>query len=235
VKKLVRCLVIDDDESSRLILEHFITKHTQLELVASLGDSTEGLNFIISNTTGIDLLFLDVEMPDLSGLQLLRALPRAPLTILSTSRTDYALDAYNLNVLDYLVKPVDYARFSRSVGKAMERFTALPAGSEEKEEHVFIKTGGKLLRMELKQICYIEALSDYVIIATESQKHIVYSTLKGIEEKLPATHFIRVHRSYIVNLLHVKLIEEGSISMQGKLIPVSKSYQDSFYARIKML
>jgi DNA-binding LytR/AlgR family response regulator len=234
VKRLIKCLIIDDDESSRLILEHYVKKHSQLELVASLQNGTEGLNFIISDTS-IDLLFLDIEMPDLSGLQLLRALPKAPLTILTTSRTDYALDAYDLNVLDYLVKPVDYARFTRSVAKAMERLQVHNPAGGEPQDHVFVKSAGKIIRLELKEICYIEALSDYVIIATETQKHIVYSTLKGIEEKLPSEHFIRVHRSYIVNLCHVKIIEEGAILLLGKHIPVSKSYQEAFYAKIKML
>ncbi len=234
VKRSIKCLIIDDDESSRLILEHYIKKHSQLELLASLSNSTEGLQYIIS-TQGIDLLFLDIEMPDLSGLQLLRALPKAPATILTTSRSDYALDAYDLAVLDYLVKPVDFARFSKSIAKIMEHLQPHKATVQEQEDHIFVKSAGKIVRLEFNSIFYIEALSDYVVIATSTQKHIVYSTLKGIEEKLPAEQFIRVHRSYIVNLNHVNVIEEGSIVLQGKLIPISKSYQDSFYARIKLL
>ncbi|MBC6612954.1 response regulator transcription factor [Hymenobacter sp. BT507] len=234
------CLIVDDDPINRLTLEHYISLTDSLSLTASLTDGLEGLTFF-RNGNQVDILFLDVQMPQLSGLELLRVLPNPPLVILTTAHEDFAVDAFNLQVTDYLVKPFDYARFSRAVQRAQLQAGALAQATATQapslpDSDLFVKVNNKMVRINFDDVLYVEALSDYVIIVTDKQKHIVYTTLKAFVERLPFDHFVRVHRSYILNLRRVEAIENNMALMPGgQEVPISKSYQDIVFRKINRI
>ncbi|WP_022821853.1 LytR/AlgR family response regulator transcription factor [Hymenobacter norwichensis] len=233
------CLVIDDDTMNRLTLEHYIGLTESLQLVASLSDGAQGLNFFRAGNK-VDLLFLDVEMPNLSGLELLRVLPDPPEVILATSYEHFAVDAFALRVTDYLVKPFDYARFSQAVQRVLERrptSTIQPAAptapTAPPSSDVFVKVNNRMVRLNFDEVLYIEALSDYVTIVTTKQKHIVYTTLKSFAARLSFDHFVRVHRSYILNMKQVESIEDNTARLPGgHQIPIGVSYQEAFFKNL---
>ncbi|UOR04725.1 LytTR family DNA-binding domain-containing protein [Hymenobacter aerilatus] len=234
------CLIVDDDPVNRLTLEHYISLTDSLSLTASLTDGLEGLTFFRTGNQ-VDILFLDVQMPQLNGLELLRVLPDPPLVILTTAHEDFAVDAFNLQVTDYLVKPFDYARFSRAVQRAQQQAGTLAQApttqaSALPDSDLFVKVNNKMVRINFDDVLYVEALSDYVIIVTDKQKHIVYTTLKAFVERLPFDHFVRVHRSYILNLRRVEAIENNMALMPGgQEVPISKSYQDIVFRKINRI
>ena len=236
------CVIIDDNEMNRLTLEHFVELTDSLALMASLGSGLAGLKYLKDHPP-VDLLLLDIEMPHLSGLDLLRILPvPLPEIILVTTHPEFAVEAFELRVADYLVKPVEYARFLLAVSRATARRPASvpaapvalaePAGDDQ---FLFVKVNGKLLRIDFAEVFYIEALSTYSVVVTATQKHIVYATLKSIEERLPFAHFQRVHRSYIVNTKRIEAVEDHLLRMGPYEVPVGKSYQEGFYQRLRNL
>ncbi|UOQ65869.1 LytR/AlgR family response regulator transcription factor [Hymenobacter volaticus] len=231
------CLVIDDDTMNRLTLEHYIGLTESLQLVGSLNDGAQGLNFFRAGNK-VDLLFLDVEMPNLSGLELLRVLTDPPEVILATSYEHFAVDAFALRVTDYLVKPFDYARFSQAVQRVLERrptSTIQPPAppSAPVSSDLFVKVNNRMVRLNFDEVLYIEALSDYVTIVTLRQKHIVYTTLKSFAARLSFDHFVRVHRSYILNMKHVESIEDNTARLVGgHQIPIGVSYQEAFFKNL---
>lgn len=229
------CVIIDDNEMNRLTLEHFVELTDSLTLVASLTDSVQALNFL-KNHPPVDLLLLDIDMPQLSGLELVRILPEpAPKVILVTSHRDFAVEAFALHVADYLVKPVDYGRFHQAIARFAPRPAApTPAATPvahppEPGSELFVKVNGKLLRLNFGELLYIEAMSTYSVIVTATHKHIVYATLKALEERLPFAHFRRVHRSSIVNTQRISAIEDNLLRLGPYEVPVGKSYQEDFF------
>jgi two-component system LytT family response regulator len=234
------CLVVDDHEMNRLNLEHLIDLTPQLRLVASFSNAVECLHFF--NQGGrVDVLFLDIEMPHLSGLELVRILPvPPPAIVLVTSHRDYAVDAFHLSISDYLVKPVELPRFLQAVQRVMGRQPNVPAPAEASAEaapadkqHLFVKVNKKLLRVNLDDILYVEALSDYCVLVLDNQKLIVYSTLRRLEERLPTPQFARVHRSYIINLRRIVSVEDHMVQFAKYEVPVGKSYQEGFQRQLK--
>ncbi|MBC3539728.1 LytR/AlgR family response regulator transcription factor [Rufibacter sediminis] len=232
----LRTVIIDDDELSRMILERHIKATPSLELVQVFSSSVEGLAWLLKND-GVDLLFLDVEMPEMTGMELLQTLPIKPVTILITSHKDFALQAFELQVTDYLLKPVDFTRFTQAVLNATKKMPAAavstPAASAPEE--LFVKVDNKIIKLNLNNVSFIEARGDYVVINTENKKHIVYTTMSAIDQKLPQDQFLRIHRSFIINLKRIELIEDDSVLMQDKYIPIGGSYQSKFYSRINKL
>ncbi|PJJ54898.1 LytR/AlgR family response regulator transcription factor [Hymenobacter chitinivorans] len=237
----LRCLVVDDNEINRLTLEHFVEMTDALELVASLPDAVQALNLLRSGTA-IDLLFLDIEMPLLSGLDLVRALPDPqPEVVLVTTHADFAVAAFELAVADYLVKPVDYGRFSKAVARvlAQRAATAAPAQPEgtsaTEGSELFVKVNNKLVKLDFNDVLYIEAMSTYSVFVTPKHKHIVYITLKALEDRLPFSHFVRVHRSFIVNTKRIEAVEDNQLLLGDHEIPVGKSYQEEFFRKLRSL
>jgi DNA-binding LytR/AlgR family response regulator len=182
-------------------------------------------------TNPVDLLFLDVEMPLMSGIDLLRTLQHPPLVVLITSSKDYAVQAFEYAVVDYLVKPVSYARFLQASQKALEIFQRQPtAGADAIEapapnaDFTFVKVDNKLVRVGFDEVYYVEALGDYVHIVTAQSKLIIYSTMKAVEEKFPSSRFVRVHRSFIVNINRIQALEDNSVIVEGKHISIGQTY-----------
>jgi two-component system LytT family response regulator len=225
---VLSCLVVDDDPLSVQVVLNCINNTPFLASAGSYTNPVEAAEAL--RTQPVDLLFLDVEMPLMSGIELLRTLQHPPLVVLITSSKDYAVQAFEHAVVDYLVKPVSYARFLQAAQKALEMAERQgSAGADNIEagasnEFTFVKVDNKLVRVTFADVRYVEALGDYVHIITGQSKLIVYSTMKGVEEKFPSSQFVRVHRSFIVNVNHIQALEDNALLVEGKHIPVGQTY-----------
>lgn len=234
------CIIVDDNEINRLTLEHLVDLTPELELVASLPGALEALAFFRGGGC-CDLILLDVEMPTLSGLELAKLLPKpAPAIVLVTTHRDFAVAAFELQVIDYLVKPVEFVRFSQAIAKVVAQQPAPPAPRAvqkvpEPASELFVKVGTKTIKVNFDDVLYIEALSTYSVLVTTTQKHIVYMTLKALGERLPFAHFVRVHRSYIVNVRRIEAIEDNMLKLGSHEVPVGKSYQEEFTRHLRSL
>jgi len=238
---MLTCAIIDDDEINRLTLEHYVELTPNLKLLASLADGLAGLAFFREGNR-VDVLFLDIEMPHLNGLDLLRVLPNPPEVIITTARQDFAVDAFALRVTDYLVKPFEFARFTQAVERVGSRMGSASAGAPAAAEapirsDLFVKVNSRMVRINFDEVLYVEALSDYVNIVTDKHKYIVYTTLKALESRLaPYTNFVRVHRSYLLNTQHIESIEDNTANLHGGyFVPIGKSYQEGFYKSLQRI
>ena len=231
---MMTCAIIDDDEINRLTLEHYVELTPNLKLVASLADGIAGLTFFREGHK-VDVLFLDIEMPHLSGLELLRVLPEPPEVIITTARQDFAVDAFELRVTDYLVKPFDFARFTQAVQRVASR--RAPAADGPTSTDLFVKVNSRMVRINFDDVLYVEALSDYVNIVTPKHKYIVYTTLKALENRLASfPNFMRVHRSYLLNTQHIESIEDNTANLSGgHFVPIGKSYQEAFFKGLQRI
>ncbi len=221
-------IVVDDDKFQLEIISGFVKKTPFLELIGAYNHPVEALDKIISDSP--DLILIDVEMPELSGLELLKSLKNPPKTVVITGKKEYAVEAFDLDVVDYLVKPVDsYARFLKAVTKAKE---SIPAKDKaEIEDCIYIREDSLLVSVQLSDILYFEASGDYVKIGTTEKVRITHSTLSKIEKRLPE-RFFKVHRSYIVNLDKIKNIDQTNLQVGEKIIPISQSMRPKLMSRI---
>jgi DNA-binding LytR/AlgR family response regulator len=232
---MLRCLAIDDESLALDLLEDNILKVPFLVLVKKCRSAFEAIEILRQEK--IDLIFLDIQMPDVSGIQFLRSLTKKPPVIFTTAFEKYALEGYELDVIDYLLKPFSFDRFLKAVNKAQEYLnltekSGLPAsveGTNRASNYIFVKTDYKLVKIDLKEIVYIEGLKDYIKIylTTSERPLITLITMKAMEEKLSPREFVRVHRSYIVAIHQVQFIQRNTIHMGNKEIPVSEHYKDN--------
>ncbi len=226
----MKCLIVDDDTLACKSLMRFCQQIPYLVVVGIATDGQQAQQWLEKEE--IDLLFLDIEMPKLSGIELLEHLPTLPLVIFTTAKKDYAYEAFEYKAVDYLKKPITWPRFLEAVGKAQQQLLhATPRSSEE----VYIKEDGRFLRLNYDDILYFENVGDYVRIKTTKGSHIIYSTLKNIYKKLDQTRFYRVHRTYIVNMSKIEDIEDNSLVIGNKVIPISRANKPSLMARIHLL
>lgn len=236
----MKCLIVDDELMARKYLEKLCAKMPVLDLVGSCASAKEAMEVLQKEP--IDILFLDVEMPGLSGLELLNQLPFLPKVIMTTSKTEYAFDAFQYQAVDYLKKPINFPRFRQAIEKILESeetvgqttSAAAPVQDEEVEE-IFIKDNNRLTKITLKDILYIENIGDYVKIITKDDQYTIYGTIKGIAAKLPEKNFLKVHRSYIINMKEIVDVEANSILIDKKLIPVSRAHKQQLFDRLKLL
>ncbi len=230
----MRCIIVDDDEMQRHLLESYVADVAELELVESCEDATKALHVLQKDK--VDLLFLDVEMPNMSGLDLLSTLTHKPQVILVTAHQKYALDAFEFDVTDFLKKPIPFPRFLKAVNKALERHKEVPTDAAKTGDYdMFVKDGNQLVKIPTDSIQFINALSDYVKIVTPQKEHAILYTMKNISDKLPAEKFMRVHRSYIVRLDKIDRIADHIIEIDRHSIPISKSYREELYERLNTL
>src|SRR5688500_12196581 len=221
----MRCLIVDDNKMARMAMKQLVSQVNSLELVAECNDAMEAYNYL--SNKDIDLLLLDIEMDGMTGLELTKKLGnKSPLIIFTTAKKEYAVEAFELNVADYLVKPVLPARFLQAIERAKE-LNASPKKEEKTAEQnfVFVKDNGILKKINVDDILYLEAMGDYVKVYTAQRFHVLHSTLKSIEEKLPQNKFIRVHRSYIVSLSKIEFIQDGAISIGKASVPIADTYR----------
>jgi DNA-binding LytR/AlgR family response regulator len=231
----MNCLIVDDNKMARLAMRKLVEQVDDLALSGECESALEAYNTIRKQP--IDLILLDIEMPGMTGLELIKNLgDKSPLIIFTTAKQNYAVEAFELNVIDYLIKPVETARFIQAIEKTREAVASNREELQVKEkEFVFVKDSGVLKRVGVDEILYLEAMGDYVKVFTTQKFHIVHATLKSIEEKLPASKFMRVHRSYIVALNKIDFIEEGVININGTAIPVADAYRTTLNRRLNLL
>ncbi len=228
-------MVVDDDEISRLLVKKFIDKTDFLKLTYEFDSAVEASNVLMNDApSDVDLVFLDVEIPEMSGIELMYSLNNSYPIIMVTSKEEYAIQAFEGNVSDYLVKPFEYSRFLKAVVKVKEQLEKEQIIAESNID-IFVKADSKLERLEYEDIYFVEALADYVIFNTGKGKKIVHHTMKGIEKRLPNSMFVRVHRSYIVNLKRIEFLEDMQIHIKEKIIPVGSSYKEKFLSGLNML
>ena len=231
----MRCIVVDDDDIQRELIAAYISEIEDLELVGSYEKATKALKKLEEEE--VDLLFLDIEMPTMSGLDLLATLKYKPQVILITSHEKYAVSAFDFDVTDFLVKPAEFPRFLKAVTKARERFkeSAPISKAQSGDYDMFVKDGTDLVKINTRDILFVNALSDYVKIVTPNKEYAILYTMKNLQDKLPGSMFMRVHRSYIVRLDKIEKIADHIIEIGKHLIPVSKSYRDDLYVRLNLL
>jgi len=228
---MMNCIIVDDDEASRNILVQLAKHVDTLNVVRTCSSPIEAIKALKEET--VDLLFLDIEMPEMTGMELLKALDNKPMVIFTTSHKEYAVDAFEMNVVDYLIKPVTLPRFLKAVAKA--EVTESKDVVSTKQEYFFIKKDSVLTKVPIKDILWIEALGDYITVHTKDQRFMLHATLKSIEGKLPSNKFVRVHRSYIVQIDNVKQVEDTTIYINETSIPVGALYRENFIKRLNTL
>jgi len=230
-KMILKTLIIDDEPLAQNVLRKYTEDFKSIEIIGFCGNALQAMEFIEKHP--IDLIFLDINMPKLSGIEFLKTLKNPPLVILTTAYTDYALEGYELNVLDYLVKPFSFARFLKAVQKAEQQFQLTQKiKTEEKQESVFIKSNKKTYQLKFSDIIYIEGLGDYIKIYTEKSHLVTNLSMKKMEELLPSNEFYRVHKSHIVNLTKIIAIEGNMIELPGIKLTIGSNYRTDFFLRI---
>ncbi|HEY4196406.1 MAG TPA: LytTR family transcriptional regulator DNA-binding domain-containing protein [Mucilaginibacter sp.] len=229
----IRCIIIDDKPLAIDILADYAKKIFFLELVATATNPIEGLSIIREQK--IDLVFLDIQMPELTGLQFMKIAGKQCKVILTTAYSEYALDGFENDVIDYLLKPIAFDRFYRAAEKALqligngqEQGTLKPT-DRQPLEYLFVKTEHRIQKVNLKDVLFIEGLQNYISIHTNTERILSLQPLKKMEEALPEKEFVRVHKSYIVALRHITAIERSRIFIGDAVIPVGDSYRDRFY------
>ena len=243
----LKCIAVDDEPLALDIIEDYVSKVPFLELVKRTENAIEALQLVQAG--GIDLVFLDIQMPELTGIQFLKIANNKASYILTTAYSQYALESYDLNVSDYLLKPIAFDRFYKAVEKVHNQqnkaaaepapithpvLTSAPfsATSHSIQDFIFVKTEHKIQKIQLDDILYIEGLKDYISIYTKTERIITLQNMKKMEETLPQGQFIRVHKSYIISLDKIESIERSRISICGKVIPIGDTYRDEFFKHI---
>lgn len=228
---MIRALIIDDEPLAHEIIKKYAGDLKTIEIVGSCSDALEAIPFL--NTQTIDLLFLDINMPLLSGIEFLKTMKTPPLVILTTAYTEYALQGYELNVLDYLVKPFSLSRFLVAIQKAELQLTLQrPADTENKIQSIFIKANKKTVQIRFNEIIYVEGLGDYIKIYTETNHFITNLSMKKMEEALPSDIFFRIHKSHIVNLQKISAIDGNMVEVFTKKLMIGHNYRADFFTRI---
>ncbi len=242
---MINVIIVDDEPLAQDVLETYIEKIPDLNLVTKCSNALEANEALRSND--IDLMFLDIQMPQLTGTDFLRSLANPPVVIFTTAYSNYAVDGFELNALDYLLKPISLERFLKAANKAIEQIElkrqgnqnggAAPRASAEPEaDFMFVKADNKLVRVYYKDVVYIEGLKDYVIIRQTDSRVVTLQTMKSLEQKLPSNIFRRIHRSYIVNISKIDAVMGNMVEVkekgQAKHLPVGKNYRDDLLALI---
>jgi DNA-binding LytR/AlgR family response regulator len=233
----MNCIIVDDDKLSCKLLEGYVNKYASLNLLGVFNDPVSARNEIAKQKE-VDLILLDVSMPEMDGFDLIGSLDHPPNIIIVSGGGEFALRAFDFNVVDFLLKPISYARFCKAIDKVVRYFApkeVIKSGDEE----IFIKKGSSLVKLKLREIVFVEALENYVTLNTNTDKFTIHFTMKAIESQLPSGVFIRVHRSFIINKSMIQAIKESSLDiMVGhaiKNIPVGKSFRDSLLNDINVM
>lgn len=228
----MRCIIVDDDDVSIALIKQYVEQTEGLELVTTFNNSVEAANLLLKED--VDLLFLDVEMPNMTGLDLVRTLEDKPQIILITSKENYAVEAFEEQVTDYILKPVSYQRFLKAVKNASSVYDSQHR-NQVVHNNLYVKEDSLYVSIALSEIVWIEALGDYVSINLPQKKHTVLATMKAIESRLPTDRFIRVHRSFIVPIDKISNLDGNMLIVDKKLIPIGKSYRKSLMDRLNIV
>ncbi|RYY48536.1 MAG: response regulator transcription factor [Chitinophagaceae bacterium] len=228
----IKTAILDDEPLAVELLAAYVNKTEQLQLVDASTDVFKILKLVQEH--GVELLLLDIQMPELTGLQFMKIIGNSCKVIITTAYTAYALDGYEFNVVDYLLKPISYERFTKAINKLADTKKLPVTEPVVRPDHIFVKSDYKLIRINLSEILYIESLRDYIGIYTDTarQKIMSLDSLKNMETILPPSDFVRVHKSYIVSLQKINFVEKNRVVISGAHIPIGDSYQAGFFSRI---
>ena len=237
--RTIRCAILDDEPMAVALLSKYVEKISSFELVKATTNPFEILELIAQTT--IDVLFIDIQMPELTGIQMMEMLGNKTKFVITSAYSEYALKGYEHNVVDYLLKPISFDRFYKCIQKieslALEKpapTVEIVAKTEEKpDEFLFIKTDGKLVKINLNDLLLVEGLKDYLYLHLKNEKLIVLDTLKDFEAKLPASDFMRVHKSYIIRLDQIETIERNRVFIQKNIVPIGETYKIKFQDWVK--
>lgn len=235
----MKCIIVEDEPFALELTRGYVLKTPFLSLSEAFTNPFKALSYLMEND--IDLLFLDINMPELSGLELLNSLPDPPMVIFTTAYSEFGAESYNYNAVDYVLKPITYGRFLKAVNKAVEVWTSKiqekPTKSnsiecKSSEEQIFLKSGNKLHKVKLDNILYIEGAGNYMAFyLSEGKKILSLLTMSELMKILPAERFVRIHKSYVVAMDHMEVIEKHQVSIQGKPIPIGLTYREHFFER----
>ena len=234
-----KCLIVDDEPLARDLIRSHIEKLENFEVVAECGDAIKAFQSLRENN--VDLIFLDIQMPQISGIEFLKTLKHPPRVILTTAFREYAIEGFDLDVVDYLLKPITFERFLKAINKfyqdSVEEYQPLSSGNSNhngEELFIYVKENKKVVKIFLQDILYIEGLSEYVQIYTSKKKIITKTSMSNMEEKLPEDNFLRIHKSFIVSLDKIEAFTASSIEVKGKEIPIGRSYKNNVLGILKV-
>ena len=232
---MMNCIALDDEPLALDIIEAYVKKHPELNLIARCNNAEEATDVLKNHS--IDLMFLDIQMHGVTGLNFVRSLENKPLFMFTTAYSEYAVDGFELDAIDYLLKPIAYDRFEKAIEKAKEYYTIKnnsgPSESDLENEFIFVKANQQLIKLAYGEIRYVEAFADYVKIFLNDRKIVTLQTMKKMESKLPSDMFSRVHRSFIVNRKAVQSFSTTICEVNGTKIPVGKNYKNDFVKLMK--
>lgn len=227
---MIRCLIIDDEPLAQQLMTSHVHQIKGFELVGTCDTALEA--FDILHRHPIDLLFLDIQMPGITGLNFLKSLKHPPKVIFTTAHMEHAVDAFELDTVDYLLKPITFERFVKAVQKIKPSFDVQSAGSAPAGDAIFIKVQKRLIRIPYNEICYVEGFGDYIKVVTPSTVHTSYATLGKIIELLPEKQFMRIHKSFIINLAHIQFVEGNLVKILDQQLPMGATYREALYKKL---
>ena len=219
---MIKCIIVEDERLAQQVVESYIERTPQLQLVAICNNALEAKEVLLKQQ--VDLIFLDVQLPGMTGLNFLRTLQAMPYIILTTAYTDYALESYEFNVIDYLLKPIPFERFTKAIHKYLD--INLPVESKAKSDHIYVKSSGRFIKVNFADIIYVQGMKDYLKIVTANSNIVTLQTMGEMEKILQPKQFIRVHKSYIISLKHIKSIYGNNIEMAKASIPIGLNYKE---------
>lgn len=225
---MMKCILVDDEPLALGILEKYIRQYGQLELVKKCPNAMEA--FAILHSEKIDLMFLDIQMPVINGIDFLRSLKHPPKVIITTAFSEFALQGFELDVVDYLLKPITYERFEKSMNKL---FRMVSDEDKEEKNYTYFKISGQLVKIPHAELLFAQSLKDYITLKTPARSYLTHMTMKYLSTLLPPDHFTRVHRSYIINKVYVEKLEKNLVTVAGHEIPVGEHYRDELLLKFK--
>jgi len=228
---MINCLVVDDEPIAREGIMEYVRQIDYLNPVEQCKSAAEAAGLLQKHK--IDLIFLDIQMPKLTGIEFVKALAEPPLVIFTTAYSEYALEGFELDVVDYLLKPISFARFLKAVEKAQNYFHARNKELAITNDFFFIKCNGKIEKIIMAEVAYIEAMANYVIVYTKQKKYITYLTFSGIAEQLPTELFVRIHKSFLVAISAIQTIDGDEVITNLMRLPISKNYRNEVMSRIE--
>lgn len=238
----IRCIIVDDEPLAIRVIENYLNRLTDFDILGKFQNGIDAFNFLQENE--VDLIFLDINMPMLNGLELIQSLQEGPEIILTTAYREYAVESYEHAVLDYLVKPISFQRFLKAVHRAGKwiRLKEQPAPSPAQPaaaptvpadpQYLFLKVDKKMVRVPIEEILYIESLKDYIRVVTEEEELIVHQAISKITDMLPQDAFLRIHRSFTVNTSRIEAVDGNQVEVRGKLLPIGRLFQQSVKDKI---
>ena len=230
---MITCIAIDDEPKALEVIERYCQKTSLASLKATFREPLKAIEFL--NREKVDLIFLDINMPDISGMQLLQTLSPRPLIIFTTAYSQYAVESYELNALDYLLKPVTFERFLAAINKAAAAFSSKSTTGMDEDAVVFIKSGPQTYRVKVSEILYLEKNGNYITIHLKDGNLLIRENMGDIFDLVPAADFIRVHKSYVVGIRHINMIEVHQLMVNGEKIPIGSTYRDSLRERLGIM